>query len=313
MTRADGNWVPPFALACPPRGTMSIMNIASTATSAALPCGVRLDQDHGADAVFVETSAARAVLHLDGAHLTSWVPSGESDLLWLSPESEFGHGAAIRGGIPLIGPWFGPGRDGTRSVKHGWLRTSRWDLVSAQPDGDDIVLELTSTKDTATLTATAVFRIGAELSVDLTLTAGEEALELEAALHTYLAVGDVRRIAIEGLENAEYLDNTRGLAPDVLGDEPLRLAGSTDRIVDAHGEVTIVDETASRRLVSTPRGTAKTVVWNPWDALVTGMADLPDSSWPEFVCVEPAVAKDRFVSLAPGASHTLGVTYRIEH
>ncbi|WP_193106427.1 D-hexose-6-phosphate mutarotase [Brachybacterium sp. FME24] len=290
------------------------MNTARTdASMPTLPDGVTLEEVRGADVLVIDVPAARGVLHLDGAHLTSWVPAGESDLLWLSPDSAFGAGEAIRGGIPVIGPWFGPGREGDMTVKHGWLRNVRWELTAASLEGQDVVLELMTPKDAAKLTATAVVRIGSELCVDVTITAGAEPLELEAALHTYLAVGDVRRIAIEGLENAPYLDNTRGLAADVLGSEPLRLTGSTDRIVDAHGEVVIVDEVGSRRIISTPRGTAKTVVWNPWDELVTSMADIPDASWTEFVCLEPAVAKDRFVALEPGESHTLGATYRIEH
>lgn len=289
------------------------MNASTASPSVPLPEGVAREQVHGVDAFVVDTPAARAVVHLDGAQLTSWVPAGETDLLWLSPDSAFGPGEAIRGGIPLVGPWFGPGRDGAMPVKHGWLRTIRWELASAALDGEDMVLELVTPQDVAKLTGTAVFRIGRELGVDLSITAGAKPLELEAALHTYLAVGDVRRIAVEGLEGADYLDNTRGLAADVLGDEPLRLTGSTDRIVDAAGEVVVTDGAGGRRLVSSPRGTAKTIVWNPWDELTASMADIPDDAWPQFVCVEPAVAKDRFVSLQPGQQHTLGVTYRIEH
>ena len=149
--------------------------------------------------------------------------------------------------------------------------------------------------------------------MDLTLTAGSRPVELEAALHTYLAVGDVREIEVLGLEGAAYLDNTRDLAADVLPEEPLRLTSSTDRITEATGEVTVVDPVLGRRLVSTPRGTSRTVVWNPWDTRVTGMADIPDADWPRFVCLEPAVAKDGFVALEPGASHCIGVTYRIEN
>ncbi|QNN83369.1 D-hexose-6-phosphate mutarotase [Brachybacterium sp. Z12] len=284
---------------------------ASTA-SVPLPEGVRLEQVHGVDALLVDTPAATAELLLDGAHLTSWAPAGEKDLLWLSPDSAFGERQAVRGGIPLVGPWFGPGRDLAMEVKHGWLRTLRWDLASAVREGDDVVLTLRTPEDVKALAATAEFRLGAELSVALTITAGSRPLELEAALHTYLAVGDVREIAIHGLEGADYLDNTRGLAPDVLADGPLRLTGSTDRVVDSAADVTVTDEKSGRRLVSTTRGTTKTVVWNPWDTLVTGMADIPDTAWPEFVCIEPAVAKDGYVALEPGRSHTSGVTYRIE-
>lgn len=291
------------------------MNTDGTAASRPtipLPEGVTLGTTHGVDALRVDTPAGTAELLFDGAHLISWVPAGQSDLLWLSPDSAFGEREAVRGGIPLVGPWFGPGRDLAMEVKHGWLRNVRWDLDSAEREGDEVVLTLRTPQDVKSLTALARFRLGTELSVDLTITAGPRALELEAALHTYFAVGDVREIAIQGLEGAEFFDNTRGLEPDVMPEQPLRLTGSTDRVVASAAEVTLVDEQRDRRIVSSARGTAKTVVWNPWDELVTGMADIPDTAWPEFVCIEPAVAKDGFVALAPGESHTLGVTYRIE-
>lgn len=282
-------------------------------SSVPLPDGVRLGTAHGADAVLVDTPAARAVLMLDGAHLVSWIPAGEEDLLWLSPTSEFGPGVPVRGGVPLVGPWFGPGRDGAQQVKHGWLRNVRWELRAATAEGGETVLVLDSPADLPELTASLTVRLGAELSLDLEITAGGQGLELEAALHTYLAVGDVRDITISGLEGADYLDNTRGLAPAVLPAEPLRLTGATDRIVDSTATVTVTDPQRGRRLVSTARGTSRTVVWNPSDTLVTGLADVPVEAWPEFVCVEPAAAKDGFVPLAAGESHTLGVTYRIEH
>lgn len=281
-------------------------------SAAELPDGVRRSTAQGAPALVVETDAAQATLHLDGGHLTSWAPAGQSDLLWVSPASAFGAGEAIRGGIPLVGPWFGPGRDGAMPTKHGWLRSIRWELTSAALDEGEVLLELQTPSDVAALSASATFRIGRELSVDLSVSATSRPLELEAALHTYIAVGDVRQIGIEGLQGADYLDNTRDLAADVQNEKTLRLTASTDRIYDVSGQVILHDEATGRRIVATPRGTGKTVVWNPWDHLVTDMADIPDESWPQFVCIEPAIAKDRFVALAAGQSHTIGVTYRIE-
>ncbi len=285
---------------------------APVVPDAPLPEGVRVGTAHGVDAVLVQTPAASATLLFDGAHLISWVPAGGSEVLWLSPDSGFGPGVAVRGGIPLVGPWFGPGRDQAMAVKHGWLRNVRWNLIAASAEGEDVLLSFSTPEDVRALTARLEVRIGAELAVDLTVTATVRALELEAALHTYLAVGDVREIQISGLEGAPYLDNTRDLAADVMPAELLRLTGSTDRIVEATGPVTLTDPVAGRTLVSETRGTSRTVVWNPWDELAKGMDDMPDDSWPGFVCIEPAAAKDGFVALAPGESHRIGVTYRVE-
>jgi glucose-6-phosphate 1-epimerase len=288
---------------------------AARDASVPLPEGVVLGTAHGVDAVLVDTPAASAVILLDGAHLTSYVPAGEQDLLWMSPSSDFGPGVAVRGGIPLVGPWFGPGRDLARPVKHGWLRNVRWDLVSARAEDGTAEVTLRTPEDAVAVRAEVVFRIGAQLDVDLVLTAGPRRVELEAALHTYLAVGDVREIRLGGLVGADFLDNTRDLVADVMPDQPLELSGATDRIVERVGAVTLEDASApggGRRVVSTPRGTSRTIVWNPWDEGARGMADIPDEDWPRFVCIEPAVAKDGFVALEPGDSHRLGVTYRIE-
>ncbi|WP_114856357.1 D-hexose-6-phosphate mutarotase [Brachybacterium sp. YJGR34] len=291
---------------------MSSSRPDAASPSLPLPEGVRLGPAHGVPAVHVDIPAASAVVLLDGAHVISYAPAGEADLLWMSPTSAFGDGQPARGGIPVVGPWFGPGRELAQPVKHGWLRNVRWDLASVERVGEEVVLALTTPEEARALSATLTVRIGTELAVDLTVTAGERRLELEAALHSYLAVEDVREIEIRGLEGAAFLDNTRNLAADVLPAQPLRLTGSTDRIVDAVGPVTLVDAPAGRRIVGTARGTSRTVVWNPWDALVTGMDDIPDAAWPEFVCIEPAIAKDGFVALEPGQSHSLGVTYRVE-
>lgn len=286
--------------------------MSSPADQPALPAGVRVRPRGGRDVLVVDTQTVRAEVSLDGGQLISWSPSGQEDLLWLSPLARSGAGEAVRGGIPLVAPWFGPGRHGDRSISHGWLRTAAWSVLAAGSEGEEILLELVPARPSAELGAHLTLRLGTELSVDLTITAHDAPLELEAALHTYLAVADVREIAIDGLGGAAFLDNTRELAADVQGEQTLRLTGPTDRIYDSAAQVTITDPATGRRIVSTPRGTAQTVVWNPWERQAAQMDDIPDGAWPQFVCIEPALAKDRFLPLAPGQSHTIGVTYRLE-
>ena len=42
--------------------------------------------------------------------MTAWRPSDERSVLFTSPNSAFAPGRAIRGGIPIVFPWFGASR-----------------------------------------------------------------------------------------------------------------------------------------------------------------------------------------------------------
>src|SRR5690606_4388546 len=82
----------------------------------------------------IRTPWSEAEIYLHGAHVTHFQKSGEAPLLFLSAESLYQSDKAIRGGIPLIFPWFG-NRDGFPA--HGYARTTAWDLIetTATPDG----------------------------------------------------------------------------------------------------------------------------------------------------------------------------------
>ena len=73
----------------------------------------------------VETSASQAEIYLHGAHVTRFQKKGEEPLLFMSAASDYAADKPIRGGVPLIFPWFGP-REGLPA--HGFARTVEWDL-----------------------------------------------------------------------------------------------------------------------------------------------------------------------------------------
>ena len=85
------------------------------------------------DVVTVESlDGARAIMALDGGHVLSWTPAGETDeRLFVSERSTYGPGKAIRGGIPVIFPHFGPFGD---LPQHGFARGSRF---TAEPIAHD--------------------------------------------------------------------------------------------------------------------------------------------------------------------------------
>ncbi len=74
--------------------------------------------------------STQAEVYLHGAHVTSWIPAGDEEQLYLSTASEFRDGAAIRGGVPVVFPQFstwGP------LPKHGFARDQAWKLVGVSP------------------------------------------------------------------------------------------------------------------------------------------------------------------------------------
>src|SRR5215470_7951173 len=84
----------------------------------------------------VTTAWSTAELYLHGAHVTHFKKLGERPLLFLSQCSRFAEHQPIRGGIPVILPWFGA-REGM--AQHGFARVKEWELKEFAPAPDGSV------------------------------------------------------------------------------------------------------------------------------------------------------------------------------
>lgn len=276
-----------------------------------LPDGVTLTTGHGdLPMVHVETPAVAADVYLYGAHLTSWVPAGEREVLYLSPEAIFDGRAAIRGGVPLCGPWFGKGPRGDKSPSHGWFRTSEWTLALAVRDGDAVTL--TFTLEGPGAQAAYVMRLGRSLGLSLTVTATEQ-LELETAFHLYAAVSDARRVSIEGLDAVFYRDTVVGQEGLKIQSGPVEFIAETDRVYQTLDGCTLVDPGWQRRVVLEKENSGETVVWNPWSNRAAELKDMPDDDWTRMVCVEAAHLGEHAVTLQPGQFRTMRAVYSLAH
>lgn len=265
-----------------------------------------------------ERSALVAYDH--GAHLASWDVDG-APVIWLSERAVLDGSAPIRGGVPICFPWFADGRDGRHSPSHGVARTATWTPLRPD-DGELWVWELGDEDVVDAPGATLVpgpFRAryavrlttgqdrSPTLQVELQMhNPGREPYRVEAALHTYLAVQDVRETRIEGLAGAPYLDKLTGRRESHDGD--LVLTGHTDRVYDHAGPLLVDDRAGARQVEVRPTGATQTVVWNPGED-AAGIADLGAGSWQRFVCVETAATADQDLLLAPGGSATLGCSF----
>jgi glucose-6-phosphate 1-epimerase len=265
----------------------------------------------------IRHARATARIAVNGAHLMEWAPVGQAPVLYLSPDAVLEPGKAIRGGIPVCWPWFGPHAEPQRPM-HGYARILPWRLVLAEADeaGVHLVFELEAGEAAQPwwefrLAARLEMRIGDALEVVLaTRNTGDEPLRLEEALHTYLTVGDITRVVVRGLEAASYLDTVgervmRRQAGDVLFDREV------DRQYASTAAVAVEDPALGRVLVVEKEGSATTVVWNPWIEKSKRLADLPDEAYLGFLCVEAANAGEGAVELAPGMEHHLRTRVRL--
>jgi glucose-6-phosphate 1-epimerase len=89
----------------------------------------------GLPRVSVSGPAATAEIYLHGAQLTSWCPAGADEVIFLSKQSQWAAGHAIRGGIPVCFPWFRNKADDPKAPSHGFVRTKAWQLDSVESLG----------------------------------------------------------------------------------------------------------------------------------------------------------------------------------
>ena len=255
-------------------------------TDVAVPSILTLRADDG----------ATAEIHRHGAHVTSWRPVDGDERLYLSAASEFGGGAAIRGGVPVIFPQFaaeGP------LPRHGFARTSNWSLggVCRAADGAaELDMVLRDSADTRAIWNAAfkavlsVSVFGQQLAITLAVeNVGDAAFSFTAALHTYLRVRDVADAEVVGLHRARYRAGDRTLVEDDA--ERLRIDDFLDRVyVGAPSHLELHE--GGRRMMIDAEGFPDAVVWNPGRERAAALADLDPGGERHFVCIEATVVHE---------------------
>ncbi len=269
---------------------------------------------HGVPVLWLENAHCRAALSLHGGQLLSFAPHGETDWLWLSPATRRPPGA-VRGGVPVCWPYFGREGQPAHAPQHGFARTATWSLEDVREEGDDLVVELSlPANDASPLRLRQTLRLGRALHQSLATTnAGEHAVAFTQALHSYFRVGDALRATLRGVDGLQYADRYAAGAEYLQSgdwnlDDP-RDPGHSDRTYRDAGDAFVLEDPAlGRRLCIRSAGSRSLVVWNPGEAGVTALGDVPASEWRGFVCVEVANAGADAVVLAPGAGHVLAQT-----
>jgi glucose-6-phosphate 1-epimerase len=261
----------------------------------------------------ISTAWSTAEIYLHGAHVTQFRKKDEPPLLFVSQCSRFNEGQPIRGGIPVVFPWFGP-REGLG--QHGFARVKIWDLKEFAPAPDGSVSVRFRLPDCPEASAFPPFTADYSVTVNQSLTlqlvvtnqSKDAEFTFENCLHSYFEVGDVTAISIHGLNGLSYLDTVAGCVEKTEASNSLRIASEVDRIyLNATGTVEILDPRLGRKIRVEKQGSASTVVWNPWIAKARRMPDFGDEEYARMICVESGNVASNSITLPPGGSSTLTV------
>lgn len=284
------------------------------------------------------SSGSSCKIHSFGATVISFATDQEH--LFLSRDAKLDGSKAIRGGIPLVFPVFGPSSSPSTMPQHGFARVNTWELVESTGTTASYTLRLPDVtagrgdQNPWSVEKAAQNGIDVSLRYDVVLGAdqlvttltvynrGTTAFDMEALLHSYFTVPekaahDNSRTFITGLDHYSIVDKVTEVSGHIQpAGEPVVISGETDRVYDpcegtsSSAQVHLV--TPHRKLDITAEGSGgvSCVVWNPGKEKADAMSDMHDGAYEEFVCVEPGILTDRTIRLQPGKEAFLRQTIR---
>ncbi|XP_050401052.2 uncharacterized protein LOC126817922 [Patella vulgata] len=159
-----------------------------------------------------------ALVHLHGATLLSWKVNGE-EILFVSEKSVFDGKKAIRGGIPIVFPNFGPWKLGPQ---HGFGRIKRWSLaIPPTKDKHGTVIAAISLEDDEETRRMWNYKFRLVYTLELQATSftmnlsihntDTKAFDFTTLLHSYIRTPDILNTSVTGLSGLTYIDKVNTL------------------------------------------------------------------------------------------------------
>lgn len=262
---------------------------------------ISVRQQDQLEVIVIEHAQVRAAVTLQGAHLLSWQPAGSEQVLWLSDNTPFLKGVALRGGVPICWPWFGPAKEPSLPA-HGFARNLPWVLSAHNEDADGVILTFELKSDAETLklwphefTLYARFKLSKTCEIELE---AQGDFETTSALHSYFNIGDIDSVSVSGL-GLDYLDKVHGGSQGQLANGVQTFPDRTDRVYLKPEACSIIHDPSLKRAIHVEHHHQHNVVaWNPGPALSVSMSDLPDDGYKTFVCVESAYVTAQQTAIA---------------
>lgn len=243
----------------------------------------------------VKNANTTAKISLHGGQVLSWKPNKEKEVFWLSKDSAFEDGKAIRGGIPLCWPWFGshPDDNENKFGNHGFARTEQWKVDSICITSHDVEICLSLEREnmnelwpfSCLLKQTLSFGHSFRQTLSMKNLSANDT-HYTGALHSYFSVSSPKNIKVAELEHATFDDKlTKTLCEPEFFENG---QGPVDRIYHTNEEMKIVDNEWNRTIKIKAKNTQQWVFWNPGKKMANNMADIHHNGEQEFICLEAA-------------------------
>jgi len=271
--------------------------------------------------VVITNHHATATVSLYAGQVLSYKPVGtKADLMFLSEQAHYQSGKAIKGGVPICWPWFGPDPQGKGRPQHGFARNSEWSVLETGTSKDGAAQLLLGLKLSDTTRPLWKGNIEARIEIEVsktlklkltTINLGKDKIELSQAFHTYFSVGDIEKATVAGLENTRYIDKV-DTSKEKVQSGAVTINTEVDRIyTGVTKDLQIHDAKLNRQINIHSEGSNSAVVWNPWKDIAASMADLGDNDYMRMLCVETTNAGPDIVKIKPGERYSMSVEYHI--
>lgn len=267
--------------------------------------------------VTLTTTDATITVSRYGGQVLHYGVAKQSAVLWCNPPELLAQarqaGRAQRGGVPVCWPWFGAPVGAAKAAKgpsHGLARLRPWQVVHQQQTAASasVVLQHATHGDAPAFpySTTATLEVLLTDRLTLTLTTHNRSstpVAVSAGLHTYLRVGDGRRVTLHGLAGSPRTDLVTNQPLPALSGETV-VEGETDWLChQVSPTLRLTDPVLGRELSVGLIGTRSAVIWNP-GALKAATLDIPADDWTRLVCLEAAVLPA--VEIPAGETHVMG-------
>lgn len=289
-----------------------------------------MDRSHKPTAISASSQGPQPSVQSDGSRVTATLPSGDSvevllygatvtcwksngkENLWLSEAAILDGTKAVRGGIPVVFPVFGPPpkNHATSSLpQHGFARISNWEYLGKSSTesgpiskGGDGAVRLDFGLTPANLNQEMKKAWPYDFSLQYSVTLGKdglqtmlsvrnegkEAFDFQMLTHTYFRVPDISKTSVTGLAGVKYNDKLLNQSEHDSAGNELKITGATDRVYKS-----LKQDTSSILIDSKPAFDVKrdnlqdTVVWNPWKEGTQSISDFaPKDGYKHMICVE---------------------------